>query len=261
MSLKDKIIAFDIDGTLARNDSFPSSYTINEIVKLVKDGYHITLSTGRNIVSSINIYNACKMKDLCVLCNGAMVYDPHNNKKITNITIPLSVVYKLMDNEELMSYIDDLLIEIDLNTYSLTGNIWPNANYIGNFKNTLKDEPNAIVFYLKDAKYQENVASIINQSKDYHYRYWFKQGEFYNLHFSKKEGMEELLKYYNKTKDDLIFFGDGENDKELLEFAGIGVAMKNAALDVKEVANEISELDNEEDGAIKHLLKMIENDL
>ena len=237
MRLKDKIIAFDIDGTLARNSSIPSLYTINEITRLINEGYHITLSTGRNIVSSINIYNSCNMKDLCVLCNGAMVYDPINNKKITNVTIPLNVVYELIENKELINYIDDLLIEIDFDTYALTGNVWPNA------------------------KYQENVAKIINTSKDYHYRYWFKQGEFYNLHFSKKEGMEELLKYYNKTNEDLIFFGDGENDKELLEFAGIGVAMKNASDDVKEVADQVSEFDNDNDGAIKHLLKMLERDL
>ena len=73
--------------------------------------------------------------------------------------------------------------------------------------------------------------------------------------------MEELLKYYNKTNEDLIFFGDGENDKELLEFAGIGVAMKNAADDVKEVADQVTEFDNDNDGAIKHLLKMLERDL
>lgn len=261
MGLKDKIIAFDIDGTLARNSSIPSLYTINEITRLINEGYHITLSTGRNIVSSINIYNSCNMKDLCVLCNGAMVYDPINNKKITNVTIPLNVVYELIENKELINYVDDLLIEIDFDTYALTGNVWPNAKYIGNFKETLKNEPNAIVFFLKDAKYQENVAKIINTSKDYHYRYWFKQGEFYNLNFSKKEGMEELLKYYNKTNEDLIFFGDGENDKELLEFAGIGVAMKNAADDVKEVADQVSEFDNDNDGAIKHLLKMLERDL
>ena len=112
MGLKDKIIAFDIDGTLARNSSIPSLYTINEITRLINEGYHITLSTGRNIVSSINIYNSCNMKDLCVLCNGAMVYDPINNKKITNVTIPLNVVYELIENKELINYIDDLLIEI-----------------------------------------------------------------------------------------------------------------------------------------------------
>ena len=41
MGLKDKIIAFDIDGTLARNSSIPSLYTINEITRLINEGYHI----------------------------------------------------------------------------------------------------------------------------------------------------------------------------------------------------------------------------
>ena len=37
--------------------------------------------------------------------------------------------------------------------------------------------------------------------------------------------------------------------------------MQNAADDVKEVANQVSKYTNEEDGAIKHLLKMIDDEL
>ena len=59
MNLKDKIIAFDIDGTLARNDSNPSQYSIDVIADLVNKGYNITLVTGRNIISSVKIYRKC----------------------------------------------------------------------------------------------------------------------------------------------------------------------------------------------------------
>ena len=51
MNLKDKIIAFDIDGTLARNDANPSEYSIEVLKDLVNKGYDITLVTGRNIIS------------------------------------------------------------------------------------------------------------------------------------------------------------------------------------------------------------------
>ena len=102
MDLKEKIIAFDVDGTLARWDGAPSEYTINEIKRLIAEGYKITLVTGRNILSCVNIYRKCNMNIAAVMCNGAIVYDPYNNKKIVDITIPLSDVFAYMENEDFM---------------------------------------------------------------------------------------------------------------------------------------------------------------
>ena len=62
MNLKDKIIAFDIDGTLARGDSNPSEYSFEVLKNLINEGYNITLVTGRNIISSVKIYRKCQMK-------------------------------------------------------------------------------------------------------------------------------------------------------------------------------------------------------
>ncbi len=259
-NLKDKIIAFDIDGTLARGNSFLSSFTIQTIQDLVKQGYHITLVTGRSIVSMIDIYQQCHLNSVCVLCNGALVYHPTTKEKLRNVTIPFSILDSLTQNEELMDKIQDILVEIDYNTYSLTGKGWSHCDFIGDFKKTLPSEPNALVIMVKDPSFQKDVAKIINTHPDYHYRYWTSIGEFYNLHFSKKEGVEIMLDYYHKTKDDLIFFGDGENDREIMEYAGLSIAMKNADETTKKSANLVSDYSNEEDGAILYLLKMIANE-
>lgn len=259
MALKDKLIAFDIDGTLARSNAFPSDYSYDVITKLVNDGYKIILVTGRSIVSSIEIYKRCHLKEICVLCNGALVYDPIKNIKYRNITIPMQILNDLLANQEIMSMVLDVLVEIDYKSYALTGKGWPNVDIIGDFKKTLPSAPNTMVIMAKDHKYQERIAQLINTSNnDYHYRYWNVVGEFYNLNFSKKEGVDVLLKLYNKSAKDLIFFGDGENDAELLSYANIGIAMKNAEFAAKICADEITMLTNDEDGAVKHLLKMIE---
>lgn len=255
--LKNKIIAFDIDGTLARNNTFPSDFTIQTIQRLIKEGYHITLVTGRNYISMIDIYQKCHLNSVCVLCNGALVYHPTTHEKLKNITIPFAILRNLLQDEGLMDKILDILVEIDDSTYSLTGKGWNNVNFIGDFNQTLPCEPNSLVFMVKDPSFQKEVAEIINRNPDYHYRYWSKIGEFYNVHFSKKEGVEVMLDYYHKTKEDLIFIGDGENDREIMQYAGFSIAMKNADELTKKKANQITKLTNEEDGAILHLLQMI----
>ena len=46
-------------------------------------------------------------------------------------------------------------------------------------------------------------------------------------------GLEELLKRWDLTSEQIMAFGDSENDVEMLELAGIGYAMENAADEVK----------------------------
>lgn len=71
---------------------------------------------------------------------------------------------------------------------------------------------------------------------------------------NKAKGVADMLKYYGIEQKDLIAFGDGENDIEMLQFAGIGVAMGNAEPEVKAVADYVT-TDIDDDGilnALKH---------
>ena len=52
--------------------------------------------------------------------------------------------------------------------------------------------------------------------------------------------MEQLLKHFGISREETIAFGDGENDMEMLEYAGIGVAMGNAEEKVKQCADYVT---------------------
>ena len=56
-----------------------------------------------------------------------------------------------------------------------------------------------------------------------------------------------LLAKVNLTPADMIAFGDGYNDLSMLRLAGMGVAMANAAPEVRADADYVT-LSNEEDG-------------
>ena len=55
------------------------------------------------------------------------------------------------------------------------------------------------------------------------------------------------MKHYNVDREDTIAFGDAGNDLEMLQFAGIGVAMGNGTQDAKQAADYITK-DVKEDG-------------
>lgn len=72
----------------------------------------------------------------------------------------------------------------------------------------------------------------------------------------KAKSLERLIKILGIEKEEVIACGDGFNDISMIEFAGLGVAMKNAQDKVKEVANYITD-SNDEDGVAKLIEKFI----
>ena len=75
-------------------------------------------------------------------------------------------------------------------------------------------------------------------------------------HVDKAASLGKLCEALGQTKEDLIACGDGFNDRSMIAFAGIGVAMANAQDVVKEVADYVT-LSNDEDGVAHVIEKFI----
>lgn len=74
---------------------------------------------------------------------------------------------------------------------------------------------------------------------------------------SKAIGLDVMGKHFGFTREETMAFGDGANDIPMIQYAGIGVAMGNAAQNVKDAADYITD-DVDEDGlahALEHLIK------
>ena len=74
----------------------------------------------------------------------------------------------------------------------------------------------------------------------------------------KAQSLLRLLAKLNLTPQDMIAFGDGYNDLSMLRLAGMGVAMSNAAPEVRSEANYVT-LSNEEDGVAVAINKLCYN--
>jgi len=104
-----------------------------------------------------------------------------------------------------------------------------------------------ICFKLKDKL--EGEAHVVRGSPP-----WFI--EILNKNVNKGKGLELMCKRLGIGLDETVAFGDGDNDKEFLSMAGRGIAMKNARDVVKEVADEVTEWTNAEDGVMRTLQRM-----
>ena len=73
----------------------------------------------------------------------------------------------------------------------------------------------------------------------------------------KWEAINYILQQENIHKDHVIAIGDNINDKKMIENAGLGIAMAGSAPAVTEIANIVTEENNNEDGVAKELKKIV----
>ena len=64
----------------------------------------------------------------------------------------------------------------------------------------------------------------------------------------KAYGLKHLLNILGIAREKMICFGDSYNDIRMLQYAGLGVAMKNGPERVKAVADLVTKQDNDHDG-------------
>ena len=74
---------------------------------------------------------------------------------------------------------------------------------------------------------------------------------------SKAHGVEFLAKTYKIDRKDIIAFGDEHNDAEMIDYAGLGVVMKNGTDKLKRIADDVTEFDNDHDGVANYLQKAL----
>jgi len=79
--------------------------------------------------------------------------------------------------------------------------------------------------------------------------------EIYLKHISKASAIEIVRQYYDIDHKNTIAFGDGVNDIEMIEYAHLGVAMKNAMSEVIDVSNDITKDTNDHHGIANYLVK------
>ena len=69
---------------------------------------------------------------------------------------------------------------------------------------------------------------------------------------SKRIGIDKVIEHYSIALNETMAFGDGGNDIQMLQHAGVGIAMGNAADDVKEWADFVTD-SVDDDGILKAL--------
>ncbi|WP_407399796.1 HAD family hydrolase [Treponema sp.] len=80
--------------------------------------------------------------------------------------------------------------------------------------------------------------------------------EISNIDSGKHRGMERCCRILGITPKECIAFGDASNDMEMIQMAGLGIAVANATPECKSAADFVSEFTNNQDAVAKELRRI-----
>jgi Cof subfamily protein (haloacid dehalogenase superfamily) len=252
-----KAAFFDIDGTLLSFTTHRvSAGTIRAFDRLHRAGVRTFLSTGRPEVLIPKMPVSFEAK---ITMNGGLVFT--SNEVLLSNPIP---------NDELQSWLD-IAKDKHLCTMIFTKNnmFLAQPNEVGiKLRNQLEFEMPPVVeldSLRKETAYQiiaimpgemdNTVGKILPHCRLPRWHPYFT--DIVAFDNSKARGMEAICQHYGILQEETIAFGDGANDIEMLEWAGIGIAMGNADEGVKKHANMVTtDVDNEGiENAVNEIMK------
>lgn len=252
-----KAAFFDIDGTLLSFTTHRvSAGTIRAFDRLHRAGVRTFLSTGRPEVLIPKMPVSFEAK---ITMNGGLVFT--SNEVLLSNPIP---------NDELQSWLD-IAKDKHLCTMIFTKNnmFLAQPNEVGiKLRNQLEFEMPPVVeldSLRKETAYQiiaimpgemdNTVGKMLPHCRLPRWHPYFT--DIVAFDNSKARGMEAICQHYGILQEETIAFGDGANDIEMLEWAGIGIAMGNADEGVKKHANMVTtDVDNEGiENAVNEIIK------
>ena len=258
-----KLIGTDFDGTLLDDNVEVPKENIEYFEKAKRKRIVIVGITGRALSSAKNVLDI-NMFDYLILNNGSNIYDVTNKQVNYEKSIPVKTI------KEITNFMDEKTHQFMFCTYS---DYYVYRNYKDqdlSFIREIKDlneldlPISKMSIYLNDqsniyselsllSNYFTSVRSFVMQDSGKDNKWLVITPKDLN----KKESLKVLGKMLNISLEEMVFFGDGLNDLEVIEAVGIGVAMENALESVKEKAKELT-ISNNEAGVgyyIKHLLE------
>ena len=255
-----KVAIFDIDDTLiprGTQNIFPSA--IKAIHQLQENGIEVLIATGRSLYFVQDPIMEQIKPQYMITINGACVYD-ENQDVVYDVLMERQEVGDLLEYAYQNNLAFGMKMKESMHIFSgmdtfksiyLKGS--PKEHILHDHRGErLKDELPMGIFMMGDEKTIEDSQSLAPTgfyAKAYNDAY-----DVYSINAGKIAGIEFVLKRLNSSWDEVIAFGDAHNDMQMLEHASIGVAMGNAAEDLKEIADYIT-TDIDDDGivnALKH---------
>jgi len=247
-----KIAFFDIDGTILPPNHIIQQSTKDAIKQLQEKGIEVVIATGRTIVDTLDIAKQLNI-DSFLTFNGA--YGIRKGKELFTTSFPRPLVERVLQEGQKEKF--DVLVLTKEGTSTSTYE----AERVRHFSKRLHMD----IFELSEKHKEETLGMTILLDRNYQNKHEELSLVKCNIDIdfsydlllkevNKGTAVERYLKEIGVDKSEAFAIGDGMNDKEMLVYVGMGVAMGNASKDLHPYADYIT-TSVEEDGIFNALKK------
>ena len=272
--MKYKMIVLDLDGTLTNNKKEITPRTKQALMQAQAAGVHVVLASGRPTYGIVPLAEELKLKDnggYILAFNGGKIIDCTNNEvlfeqKLDEQLVPILFQEAKKAGMEILTYQGEGIAATNKDDEYVEHEAFINKMPIMQYDDFL----NQLVYPINKClivgdptplhKLEIRLAKELEGKMDV-----YRSADFFlecvPLGIDKARALDRLISSLGISREEVIACGDGYNDLSMIRFAGLGVAMANAAKDIQSEADFVT-LSNEEDGVahvIEHFILSPEN--
>ncbi len=248
-----KLIAADLDDTLLNDQLQVSSRNRRAFSLAQEKGLKVTIATGRMYRSALRVAADLDIKGPIITYQGALVKGAADGKIFFHRPVPLEFAKDVLAEGykagvHMNIYLDDQLYVDHLTEEAqfYVNQAKVDVFEVGNLINFLNKEPTKVLYMGESSMLDDLQKQLKERFKD---ELYITKSKPYYLEFmhpkaTKMHGLAAVAKHFNILPEEIIAFGDSYNDIEMLEYAGLGVAMGNSPQDIKNVADLVTETNN-----------------
>ncbi|MDT2754618.1 Cof-type HAD-IIB family hydrolase [Enterococcus pseudoavium] len=274
-----KAIVLDIDGTLLTSNQVISEKTKKALIAAQANGIKVILASGRPTTGMLELAEQLDLPEyagLLVSYNGSRVTDCLTKEVLFNQALDIETGQAILAHLKKF----DVIPMIDKDEYLYVNDVYNNLLHLpegdfniieyeargGNFSLCEIDDLaafatfpiNKILIAAQPDYLQKQAAAIYAPFSEtvtaaFSAPFYF---EFTAKGIDKAKALKAVFPTLGISANNVIAFGDGQNDRSIIEYAGIGVAMGNAAEELKMLADDVT-FSCDEDGIAASLEKYL----
>lgn len=273
MEQRIRLIAFDLDGTVLNSQKHLTERTRQALRQAAKAGIQIAAATGRTFSSLAPEILEMPEISMAITSNGAVVNRiPDGEIVYRDYLTPEAVrdIVGMIRSERVDTEVclgGKAYIDQDYYERILRGESGRDVQYV---KTTRHPISNIYDFMLEHQTEIENI-NLNFPSVEEKSRWQQRMRDYPNVtptssflynvelggkHTSKASALRHLMKEMQLSREQVVAFGDGENDLEMIRVAGMGVAMANAEKEVRDAADIVAD-SNDQDGVAKVIEELL----
>lgn len=273
--MKYKLIAFDLDGTLLDSKKRIPPENMAALCAAAEQGMYIVPATGRIYTGMPEQLRRLPFLRWCVTVNGAYVYDAQEDKAIHREEISQTLALRVIDYMDEKALIYDCYKDnwgyMDRRFYEHAAEFMPDKGIldllirlrtpVDSLREYLLQSGGGVqklqMYFTDMEERARQLRRLLEIFPELSVTSSVKNNiELNSAAANKGAALAALCRHLGIAMEETIAFGDGTNDVTMLRAAGLGVAMGNAAPEVKAAAGRVTE-DNEHAGVARVLKEIL----